>query len=119
MKAIRNAYNFNISIWEKNIEEKNKEKEKNRLKILENSIRILKDYFKDKNVINAFLAGSILKENKFYQFSDIDIVVKGLKEDYFKTKSELENLLDRDVDIIEIEESKFGDSILKNGIQIK
>ncbi|GFP19926.1 hypothetical protein HKBW3S03_01430 [Candidatus Hakubella thermalkaliphila] len=109
---------FDISLWEKAIEDEYKKREKERLKILQKSVKTLKTYFKGKGVRRVFLAGSILEEGRFYPFSDIDVVVDGLIEGYFKTLSELEELLERSVDLIELEECKFKDCIEKKGLKI-
>ncbi|GFP28108.1 hypothetical protein HKBW3S33_01525, partial [Candidatus Hakubella thermalkaliphila] len=50
--------------------------------------------------------------------SDIDVVVDGPIEGYFKTLSELEELLERSVDLIELEKCKFKDCIEKKGLKI-
>ncbi|MFN3533690.1 MAG: nucleotidyltransferase family protein, partial [Candidatus Brocadia sp.] len=82
------------------------------------TIESLKAYFKDKHVGKVILVGSVLEEGKFYPFSDIDVVVDGLEEDYLKTLAELEEILERDVDLIEMRKCKFKDSLLRKGMKI-
>lgn len=75
------------------------------LMIIENeNIKILKEYFKDKPVLKAFLFGSTVKE-KYRDDSDIDILVEldysepvGLK--FVQMQMDLENLLNKDVDLV-------------------
>ncbi len=55
----------------------------------------------------------------FYDFSDIDIAVEGLREDWFQVSAEIEDLLNRDVDIVEMEDCRFKDYIIKHGVKIK
>ena len=110
---------FDISLWEKIKDEEFAERDRKRKKTLSDTINSLKRYFSSKRVKRVFLTGSILTEGGFYDFSDIDIVVKSLDEDYFLTLSELEALLDRDVDLIEIEEYPFKEEIEKRGMRIK
>lgn len=112
------AKTYDISLWEKFLDEEYKEREKNRLDALTASVNALKSYFKGKDVKRVFLVGSILEEGGFYPFSDIDVAVDGLKEEYFKTLSELEDILERNVDLIEIEKCRFKESLERKGLKI-
>ncbi|GEM_PF-2538234 len=85
---------------------------------LETSISTLRVYFRDKKVDKVFLTGSILKEGRFHEHSDIDIAVDGLREDYFKTHTDLEDILKREVDLIELERCRFRELILQHGLRI-
>ncbi|MFN3533576.1 MAG: hypothetical protein ACK41Q_13885 [Candidatus Brocadia sp.] len=51
------------------------------------------------------------EEGKFYPFSDIDVVVDGLDEDYLKTLAELEEILERNVDLIEMRNEVTGSAL--------
>jgi predicted nucleotidyltransferase len=110
---------FDISLWEKLQEEKLAEREERRKKILTDITISLKRYFSSKKVAKVFIIGSILRKGAFYNFSDIDIAVEGLDEDYFLTLSEIEALLDRDVDLIELEGHRLREEIKKRGMRIK
>ncbi len=110
---------FDISLWEKLKDEEFAKREGERKKTLSDVITSLKKYFSSKRVKRVFLTGSILTKGGFYDFSDIDIVVECLNEDYFQTFSELEAILDKDVDLIEIEEYPFKEEIEKRGMRIK
>lgn len=109
---------FDISLWEETINAEYNEREKARIDTLKTTICILKDYFKDKCVKRVLIVGSILKEGSFYPFSDVDIAVEGLRERYFRTLAELENLIARDVVLIELENCRFRDSIEKQGVVV-
>lgn len=95
---------FDISLWEERIKEEEEKREERRIKTLEKYERLLRRYFKGKKTKSVFLAGSILQEYKFYPFSDVDVAVEGLGEDYFKTLLEIEGLLERNIDLIELED---------------
>ncbi|MFQ5646767.1 MAG: nucleotidyltransferase family protein [bacterium] len=110
---------FDISLWERKVEEKEREREADRLKTLEKTKKNLKNYFTDKGVGQVYLTGSLLEEGKFYSFSDIDIAVQGLSEWYFKVFTELEELLGRKIDLIELERCRFAELIKKNGLKIR
>lgn len=109
---------FDISLWEKAVQEENRKREVERRIALERCITSLKDFFKQKRIKKVYLAGSILRESRFYSFSDVDIAVEGLGEDYLQLGCALEHLLDRDVDLIELERCPFRDSIEKRGLRI-
>lgn len=112
------AKTYNISLWEKFLGEEYNDREKERLTILKASVKALKVYFKGKDVKRVFLVGSILKKGGFYPFSDIDVAVGGLNEEYFKTLLGLEDVLGRNVDLIEIEKCRFKDSLEREGLKV-
>lgn len=109
---------FNLTLWERLQEERLLQREHERTQMLARVIPLLRAYFSRKRVREAYLAGSILQEGKFLPASDIDVAVLGLQEDYFKTLTELEQLLDRAVDLIELEGCHFKDHIAKRGLRI-
>lgn len=109
---------IDLSLWSKRLDDEYREREKKRVETLSQAIELLRAYFKDKRVENVFLVGSVLEEGQFYSFSDIDVVVAGLKEEYFKTLTELEEMLERDVDLIELGKCRFKNSLQKRGLRI-
>lgn len=112
-------YMFDISLWEEKLLKEKEERELRRKNLLKEIIPKLEEYFKDKKVERVYIFGSILKEDFFYDFSDVDIAVEGLKEDYFRIFSDLEDLVGRNIDLIELEYCKFKEDITKRGIRIK
>jgi predicted nucleotidyltransferase len=116
--AYRHSKAFDLSLWEEAIRLEHAEREKERLTILNRAETLLADYFKNKKVHRAFLVGSILEEGNFYPFSDIDVLVEGLRGDYFKTVTEVEGLLNRTVDVIEGERCRFIISLEQKGRRI-
>ena len=109
---------FDTSLWEKALEEEYQRRENERAQALERSKFSLKQYFRNQKVKKVYLVGSVVQAGKFYPFSDIDIAVEGLKEEYLKTRSSLEALLERDVDLIELEKCRFRASIEERGVRI-
>jgi predicted nucleotidyltransferase len=107
-----------ISLWEAALEMEYRQREAQRQQVLADAIEALKQYFHRKQVRKIYLTGSILREGKFYPFSDIDIAVEGLEEDYFQTLVQLEDLLDRDIDLIELESCRFKQEIQERGLKI-
>lgn len=110
---------FDLSLWEEKILREYEERELKRKRLLEEIIPKLKDYFSDKEVEKVFIFGSLLREGLFYDFSDVDIACEGLKENYFKVFSDLEELVGRSIDLVELEHCRFKEEILKRGIRVK
>ncbi len=115
---LRNHFPYDTTLWDQILNEKYTTREKNRIFLLQIIIEKLRNYFKDKKVGKVFIIGSILKEGKFYEYSDIDIAVEALQEDYFRTLAEMEALIERDIDLIELETCSFRMDIQNHGLRI-
>lgn len=109
---------FDTSLWEKVLSDECQNREKNRQEFLKSAIIKLNEFFLKRQVDKVFLVGSILKEGRFYPFSDIDIAVEGLVDNYFQIISQLEELLERNIDLIELENCRFREAIEKNGLRV-
>ena len=109
---------FSTYLWKELLEEKHREKEEERIKTLESVCKSLREYFSSKKVRSVYLCGSLIREGEFNLFSDIDVAVEGLEEDYFETLCELEELLKRDVDLIELKKCSFKNIILREGVKV-
>lgn len=108
-----------ISLWAQTVEQEYREREKERLRILSQAIDLLAEFFQGKKVDRIYLTGSLLRPGHFYPFSDVDIAVEGLQEDYWRVLVELEDLLNRTVDLIELEKCRFSEAIKKHGKRIR
>jgi predicted nucleotidyltransferase len=98
----------------KQIEEK---KEKQRIEFLKKAIAALNTVSLELHFKEAYIFGSILKKKKFYDDSDVDIAVVGLKDKYFFSLiSRLADLLGRDVDVIQLEKHRLKDKIISEGL---
>ena len=93
--------------------------EKKRKELLHLTIDVLNKYFSPLNVNSLYITGSVIMPFKFKSRSDIDIAVEGLSsEKYFQAIYELSELLSRQVEIIELENCRFSDKIIKTGLKI-
>jgi len=110
---------FDISLWEDRVNKETSSREAERQRFLKNAIPVIRNYFSDKRVEEVYLFGSILRERNFYDFSDIDIYVTGLKEDYFRTLCELEELLGRDVDLVDSDDFSRPQYVVTRGMKVK
>lgn len=66
----------------------------------------------------AYVFGSILRSS-FSEDSDIDIAFTGLADkDFFKAMAFLSSILERDVDVIQLEGHRLREKVLKEGLFI-
>jgi predicted nucleotidyltransferase len=89
-----------------------------RKETLKGTIAALKRYFRGGDVEAVYLIGSLLHEGKFYEFSDVDVAVKGFKGDVWELGCELERVLNRDVDVIVLEKSSLKDFVERYGLRV-
>ncbi len=116
---VRRLEKIGLALWERGLEAEQQEREEERLRVLSRAKQELAGFFQYKRVAKVYLTGSLLRESDFYPFSDIDLAVEGLQEDYFKLLVDLEELMGRWVDVIELEKCRFRDRIEKQGVRIK
>ena len=111
---------FDTSLWKRLQEEKKLARESYRLQKLEEVKSLLADYFAGKNIEKVYLTGSIIRENYFAEYSDLDIAVVGLNpKEYFRVFGDLEELLGTEnIDLIEMERCSFRDFIESYGLRI-
>lgn len=91
--------------------------EKNRkvlLDKLEMAKQILINEFHPKRII---LYGSLVRENDVHPFSDIDLIVEGLGDNYLKAGGRLIDVMGECIDLkpIEMLEKDFKDYVLQTG----
>jgi predicted nucleotidyltransferase len=64
-----------------------------------------------------YLFGSITKPQQFSHWSDIDIGIKGLnKYRHYRFISDLSGLLEREIDVVRLEDCPFAEAIEKRGV---
>ena len=113
-----NQQKFDFSVWEKNSARKSEEREKSRqfvLERLDKALRVLSEKYVWHGI---FLFGSVTREGAFHENSDVDIGIEGLDPlQHHEFVGELSRLLERDVDVVLLEECGFGDRIKKKGLK--
>ena len=111
---------YPIELFKKIEESKKADSEHLRITTLDETKEVLEKVLPDFNVDEVYITGSLLVPYKFSSRSDIDIAVKGLRqEDYFTLISRLEELLLRNIEIIELENCRFAEKIEVTGLKIK
>lgn len=107
-----------ISLWAKALDQEYLKREKDRQHLLSRAIDTVAAFFQGKKVEHVYLTGSLIEPGHFYPFSDVDIAVEGLQEDFWRVMVDLEDLLDRTVDLIELEKCRFSEAIREKGQRI-
>jgi predicted nucleotidyltransferase len=67
---------------------------------------------------SVYVFGSVIKKGKFHPNSDVDLAVKGLdKFQLYSFISDISSFLQRDVDVVLMEECHFSESIIQRGVK--
>ena len=104
--------------WHKSILKKQADQEKMRIVVLRQTEEALNRLEKKYQWDEAYLFGSIILEGRFRPDSDIDIAVQGLnKNDYYEFIGEISELLNKRVDVVLLDECRFGPFIKEKGIK--
>lgn len=109
---------FDTSRWQAAITRKNQAGETRRKKELAELRGKLRRYFARRKVSRVYLIGSILCPGAFDEQADIDIAVLGLEGNFFRISAELEALVGRDLDLIELEQCRFANEVEREGLRI-
>ena len=107
-------------IWYKDLQEKTKQSECLRIEMIARVEDALENLRRKYRWDRAYIFGSVIRANKFHAGSDIDIALSGLnKLELYAVIGEISAILDRDVDVVRLEECPFHESIMNQGIQCK
>jgi len=109
---------FDPYLWRKKRRDRIVQNENMRKTVLDKTNAALNDLSKRYAWEEVYLFGSIIKPGSFGPHSDVDLVVKGL--DKFKLYafiSDLLSLVERDVDVVRLEECPFFETVMKRGVK--
>jgi predicted nucleotidyltransferase len=111
---------FDISVWRRANEKIRRRREQQRLKAYD-SVRKAIDQLEKKYPFDAiYFFGSLTKPYKFSNRSDIDIAIEGLdKYLHYRFISELSGLLNREVDVVRLEDCPFAENVKTRGVPWK
>jgi predicted nucleotidyltransferase len=106
-----------ISVWKAFSKQRRNAAEKERQKILgqvKNALRVLSDKYKWDSL---FIFGSLISKGNFSDGSDVDIGVSGLnKFDHYKFIADFSMLVDREADVVRLEDCRFADAISERAV---
>ena len=105
-------------IWHKELLKKSARQEKDRLKTLKEVETALDELEKKYHWDEAYIFGSLCGKKEFRQTSDVDIALMGLnKFDLYALVGDISLRLNRQVDVVRMEECGFSKSIISRGIK--
>jgi len=109
---------FDFSLWKRICKKQHEDAEAYRRKALHELWDALTVLYESYKWDELFIFGSITKEGCFFHRSDVDIGVSGLdKFLQYSFIAKLSTMLNRDVDVVRLEECRFAKTILSRGIQ--
>jgi predicted nucleotidyltransferase len=108
-----------LPLFEEILARKREGREQERLRLLALTIDALKTIAPRFAICEAYVTGSLCQEGRFHSHSDIDIAVAGLThENYFTFMAAMQEMLPIQVEVIELENCRFADKIIENGIKV-
>lgn len=108
---------FNTSKLDQIIRDRLVKLEKERQFLLDKTVTWLDKFGTKYGIKKAYIFGSVTKQNKFTESSDIDIAVEQINpEDFFFVISIVSEYLEREVDIIVLNKCHFAHRIMETGI---
>jgi len=111
---------FKTDVLDKALKEKKESRENLRKELIKQVFKALEELSSDFSFSSAFLFGSITEEYMFSESSDIDIAFEGLRdEDVIPMIAKLSSELEKNVDVVQLENHRFSDKIRKEGIEWK
>ncbi len=109
---------FKTTLLDRRLREKRRENEKLRQQTLQRVLELLPPLARKYGFRRAYVFGSVVKKGRFRKNSDIDVAIEGLGDQhYFKFMADLCDRLEREVDIIQIENHRLRKRILETGIE--
>jgi predicted nucleotidyltransferase len=108
-----------ISLWKQLSRERAEAVEAERQQVFKSVCRALTILSEHYDWEEIFIFGSVTKPTRFSsRYSDIDIGVRGLNKFlHYRFVGEISMLLDRDVDVVRLEDCPFAETIINRGIR--
>ncbi len=107
-----------MKIWLKARQKQQRWREAIRKKTLVELDAALKHLSKKYRWNELYIFGSIQTPGQFQKGSDLDIGISGLPPtDHYRFVADLSGLLERNVDVLRLEESRLADTVRRKGTQ--
>lgn len=105
-------------LWLAAQEKQKQEKEASRSTVLQELDDALKRLETEYAWTDLYLFGSVTKNGRFGESSDVDIAIKGLEKNrFYAFVGELSSILNRSVDVVNLEECGFSEKIIAGGLK--
>lgn len=103
-------------LWIRARERRGKEREALRLEVLDRLDQALSALIEKYQWTECYLFGSVVSPGRFGPESDVDIAVGGLaKQDLYRFVGDISSVLERDVDVVVLEESRIAEILRRKG----
>ena len=109
---------FDTSVRDRAIKQRRERLEQERRKLIYVVAEVLRESREKYNIREAYITGSLLQSYRWYQFSDVDVVVSGCSRHIFSIMKEVEDVTDKDVDVIDLDNHPSPDWVRKKGMMI-
>ena len=109
---------FDTSIRDQAIKERRERLEKERVRLLDVVERTLRDSREKYNIREAYITGSLNQPHRWYQLSDVDVVVGGCSRHIFSIMRELEKATEKDVDVIDLDNHPSPDWVRGRSMKV-
>jgi hypothetical protein len=111
---------FDISIWKRALIENRHARERQRLQTVDKVLNAIEYLSHTYQWDDLYIFGSAAKTERFDKVSDIDIGIGGLdKFLHYRFIADLSRLIEREVDVVRLEDCNFTDAIKTRGIRWK
>ena len=108
---------FDTTLLDRALRQKSREREKLRRETIQKLKRAVPRLAKSYGIERVILFGSAIKPGRFHERSDVDVAVDGLAtKDYFSFMSALSRAIERDVDVIQIEDEEAKKLLRKSSL---
>ena len=111
---------FDISIWRRALIEKRHGRERQRLNTVNKVWNAIEQLSRIYRWDDLYVFGSATKPERFGEVSDLDIGIAGLdKLLHYRFVADLSGLIEREVDVVRLEDCSFAEAIRTRGIRWK
>jgi predicted nucleotidyltransferase len=109
---------WDFSLWKRFAKERQERAETYRQKVLGDISDALASLSKKYSWDEAFIFGSVIHPGRFSERSDADIAIRGLNKFlHYQFVADMSALLERDADIVRLEDCSFAEAITERGIK--
>jgi len=109
---------FSYSLWLQSARQQEKERERTRKRVLRELDEALETLAERYTWETLYIFGSLIKEGGFTPGSDVDIALGGLnKFDYYAFVGDISSIMNRTVDVINLEECPLINSVISRGVR--
>ncbi len=109
---------FDTSIRDRALKQKRERLEQERRRLIYVVAKALRESREKYSIREAYIAGSLLQSYRWYPFSDVDVVVSGCSQHILSIMRDVEEVTDKEVDVIDLDNHPSPDWVMKKGMMI-